>query len=56
MPQTKQTCPCDTCPKAGDVFVCDDCKCTILVTRDCCCNDAACVSLACCGKAMCKAN
>lgn len=56
MAKTKVSCPCDACPKAGDVFVCADCKCTVEVVRDCCCGEADCVSLACCGKAMSKVN
>jgi hypothetical protein len=52
----KQKCCPDECPKEGDVFVCQDCKHTVLVVRGCECDDSECVALACCGKAMAKAN
>ena len=50
-----ECCP-DACPCQGDVFVCDKCKMTVLVAKACGCDDCQCVSLACCGQAMCKAN
>lgn len=52
----KQTCPCDECPCCGDVYVCADCKFTVVVEKDCTCADKECVSLACCGKPMTKVN
>ncbi len=55
-PMQKMTCPCPECPKAGDVYVCEDCKMTIVVERDCACAEKDCVCFACCGKCMCKAN
>lgn len=56
MTKQKMTCPCTECPKQGDVYVCDLCKMTLVIERDCGCDDATCVSLSCCGQAMCKAN
>lgn len=50
----KQTCPCPECPKAGDQFACGQCGCEIFVYKDCACQDADCVSFACCGAAMSK--
>ena len=52
----KMKCPCDECPKAGDVYVCKDCLMTVTVTKECKCADAECVCLACCGKEMEKVN
>jgi hypothetical protein len=48
-------CPSET-PVVGDVFTCETCKHTVLVLRDCACDDCECVALACCGKAMSKTN
>lgn len=53
--QKMKCCPTE-CPKAGDVLVCADCKCTVAILKDCACDDCECVSFACCGKAMTKAN
>ncbi len=52
----KMKCPCGECPKAGDVYVCEDCQMTITVTKGCTCVDAECVCFACCGIAMTKVN
>lgn len=52
----KMKCPVDECPEAGDVYVCGDCRMTVTITKGCSCDDAECVCLACCGKAMTKVN
>ena len=53
---TKLECCPDCCPGAGDVYVCQDCGCTILFLKSCCADDPGCCSFACCGKPMTLAN
>ncbi len=51
-----KTMSCDECPKSGDVYVCEDCKMTVTITKECACSDPHCVCLCCCDKKMCKVN
>ncbi len=53
-PMKKLDCPCDDCPKTGDVYTCETCGMALKITADCECADPKCVSLACCGEAMTK--
>lgn len=52
----RQTCCPDECPKRDDVYVCQDCKFSLVILKPCQCADCQCVALACCGKAMVKVN
>jgi hypothetical protein len=52
----KMKCPVEARPVEGDVFVCESCQHTVLVVRNCACDDHECVSMACCGEPMTKVN